>query len=73
MKRGRKRSPNSRHQLCMRTLFGDAAENIPSDHLKWPEPYYGIYNRMLKDSTVIAYADELSQYPSTEVPENHHV
>ena len=65
-----RRNPNSRHQLCMRMLFGEAAANMPTDHLKWPEPFRGIYLRMLQSGTLFAYGDEIA---STKIPKNHHV
>lgn len=72
-KRGRPRSPNSRNQLIMAALFGEDAAKHSSRWPTWPEPQRSIYGRMIKAGQLIAFADELAQYPSTEVPENHHV
>lgn len=73
VKRGRKRDSNSRNQVIMAALFGEEAGNYSSRWSTWPEPQRSIYGRMFKAGQLIAYADELAQYPSTEVPENHHV
>jgi len=72
-KRGRRRSPNSRNQVIMTALFGEDASKHSSRWTSWPEPQRSIYGRMLQTGQLIAYADELAQYPSTELPENHHV
>lgn len=71
-KRGRRRDPNSRNAIIMTALFG---ENQPESSRwpTWPEPQRSIYGRMFKAGQLIAFADELAQYPSTEIPENHRV
>lgn len=72
-KRGRKRDANSRNQVIMTALFGEEAADYSSKWTTWPEPQRSIYGRMIKSGQLIAFADELAQYPSTEVPENHRV
>lgn len=71
-KRGRAVDVNSRNYLFKKMIFGEG--NIPvGARTKWPKFAKDIYNRMLSTGTLIAYADELAQYPSTEIPENHRV
>lgn len=72
-KRGRKRDPNSRNQVIMTALFGEEAGKYSSRWATWPEPQRSIYARMFQAGQLIAYADELAQYPSTELSENHNV
>lgn len=48
--RGKKRNPNSEHQLIMNILFGKKeAKNQPTCWLKWPKPQRDIYSRMFSN------------------------